>query len=291
MTDLDHPHILKLYEVYSTGQHIYLVTDFCPGGELHGHIAAARRSHQEIPESWTAEAMSQLMQAICHIHVRGIIHLDLKSQNLMLMPSQQTSAFFDASKGSSNAGFSFKPHLVVIDLGIAMHFKPGDYRGNRPMGTPMTMAPEVRHALRAISYGSGVVRRDHAGGRRLQLRLRLLRTPGRRHALPGAWTLQVPSFLSRGEVRRQLRGHRALLAQQATALVGAGLFGCTGGTSRRAQNAHRQELLKGMLQQERRTRLSASQCLASNFLQKVVPKGLEFFHFHSISYNFCLRGT
>ena len=145
LTNLDHPHILKLYEVYSTKDDVYLVTDFCRGGELHGHIVAARKTRQEIPMKWIAEAMQQLMQAICHIHVRGIIHLDVKSQNIMLMPSEKTAAFFGKgnAKDPNGTTFNSKPHVVVIDLGIAMHFKPGDYRGNRPMGTPMTMAPEV----------------------------------------------------------------------------------------------------------------------------------------------------
>eukprot|EP00930_Biecheleria_cincta_P029381 TRINITY_DN2044_c0_g1_i1.p1 TRINITY_DN2044_c0_g1~~TRINITY_DN2044_c0_g1_i1.p1 ORF type:complete len:891 (+),score=176.17 TRINITY_DN2044_c0_g1_i1:67-2673(+) len=146
LTQLDHPHILKLYEVFSTAEAIHLVTDFCSGGELQACITRVREGNRElIPEAWTADAGAQLMKAISHIHVRGIIHLDLKSANIMLMPSLKTKQYFQSTFRSDQGHqvFNDKPHLMVIDLGVAMYFKPGDYRGNRPTGTPLTMAPEV----------------------------------------------------------------------------------------------------------------------------------------------------
>eukprot|EP00931_Biecheleriopsis_adriatica_P043760 TRINITY_DN25006_c0_g2_i1.p1 TRINITY_DN25006_c0_g2~~TRINITY_DN25006_c0_g2_i1.p1 ORF type:complete len:541 (+),score=109.48 TRINITY_DN25006_c0_g2_i1:170-1792(+) len=145
LTELDHPHILKLYEVYSSPETIYLVTDFCSGGELAEAVKATKEAHRLIPEHWIADATMQLMKAVSHIHARGIIHLDLKAQNIMLMPNQKTKMYFQKNSQEAVTAQSFaeKPHLMVIDLGVAMHFKPGNFRGNRPMGTPMTMAPDV----------------------------------------------------------------------------------------------------------------------------------------------------
>ena len=237
LTNLDHPHILKLYEVYSTKDQIYLVTDFCPGGELHSHISKARKSRQEIPEAWTAEAMLQLMQAICHIHVRGIIHLDLKSQNIMLMPSQKTAAFF-GKDSTSETGFAAKPHLIVIDLGIAMHFKPGDYRGNRPMGTPMTMAPEVwwgEITPEADVFSCGCVFFELLTGE-MPFRVKF----------EGNFEDIVKFWRSKPKPIQTARA-----------------------------SADAQELLKSMLVQERQRRPSASQCLGSAFLKKAVPKGKQ----------------
>ena len=234
LTNLDHPHILKLYEVYSNKDQIYLVTDFCPGGELHGHISAARKSRVEIPERWIAEAMLQLMQAICHIHVRGIIHLDLKSQNLMLMPSQKTAAFF-GKDAAADTGFNSKPHLIVIDLGIAMHFKPGDYRGNRPMGTPMTMAPEVwwgEITPEADVFSCGCVFFELLAGE-MPFRVKF---EGNFEDIVRFWKSKPRP---------------------------------ANGASRASADA--QDLLKSMLSQERQRRPSASQCLSSAFLKKAVP--------------------
>ena len=234
LTNLDHPHILKLYEVYSTTGHIYLVTDFCPGGELHSHISAARKSRQEIPETWIAEAMLQLMQAICHIHVRGIIHLDLKSQNIMLMPSQKTAAFF-GKDAPSQTGFATSPHLIVIDLGIAMHFKPGDYRGNRPMGTPMTMAPEVwsgEITPEADVFSCGCVFFE---------------------LLSGDMPFRVKFEGNFEDIVKFWRSKPRFAPVRAS--------------------ADAQDLLRNMLTQERSKRPSAAQCLGSAFLKKAVPKG------------------
>ena len=41
-----------------------------------------------------AHAMQQVMSAVTHIHANGIIHLDIKSQNIMLMPALATKAQF-----------------------------------------------------------------------------------------------------------------------------------------------------------------------------------------------------
>mmetsp|Transcript_22793 Transcript_22793/g.53697 ORF Transcript_22793/g.53697 Transcript_22793/m.53697 type:complete len:825 (+) Transcript_22793:69-2543(+) len=234
LTNLDHPHILKLYEVYSTKDDVYLVTDFCPGGELHGHISSAKKTRQEIPMAWIAEAMQQLMQAICHIHVRGIIHLDVKSQNIMLMPSQKTAAFFGKgdAKDAKSATFNSKPHVVVIDLGIAMHFKPGDYRGNRPMGTPMTMAPEVwsgEITPEADVFSCGCVFFE---------------------LLCGEMPFRVKFEGNFDDVVKFWRQKPRPAWQYVS------------GSSRDVK-----ELLEGMLLQERQRRPSASQCLASKFLK------------------------
>ena len=43
LKNLDHPNILKLYEVYEDKQNIYLVTEFCSGGELFDEIIAKGR--------------------------------------------------------------------------------------------------------------------------------------------------------------------------------------------------------------------------------------------------------
>eukprot|EP00933_Yihiella_yeosuensis_P033454 TRINITY_DN27155_c0_g1_i1.p1 TRINITY_DN27155_c0_g1~~TRINITY_DN27155_c0_g1_i1.p1 ORF type:complete len:868 (+),score=158.08 TRINITY_DN27155_c0_g1_i1:76-2679(+) len=148
ITQLDHPHILKLYEVYATPDALYLVTDLCSGGELNDRLKRAKEYKINIPERWIGGTMLQIMKAVNHIHVRGIVHLDIKAQNIMLMPNQRTIHFLDDQKeetfdSTTLSDFREVPHIVVIDLGVAQNFKPGDFSGYRPAGTPATMAPEV----------------------------------------------------------------------------------------------------------------------------------------------------
>merc|ERR1719343_1707149 len=61
----------------------------------------------------------------------------------MLMPNKDAAPpVKDRSRETMASDFD-RPHVVVIDLGVAQMFMPGNFRNNRPTGTPYTMAPEV----------------------------------------------------------------------------------------------------------------------------------------------------
>eukprot|EP00435_Cladocopium_sp_Y103_P054708 s2949_g17.t3 len=146
LIQLDHPHVLKLLEFYNSQDQVFLVTDHCSRGELHKHICDARNIRKRIPEAWIAHVMQQVLSAVTHIHANGIIHLDIKSQNIMLMPALATKAQFlqgGNKEVCSNDVFREIPHVMVIDLGVATIFQPGNFKRGNPMGTPATMAPEV----------------------------------------------------------------------------------------------------------------------------------------------------
>ncbi|CAE7684113.1 CPK4 [Symbiodinium pilosum] len=147
LIQLDHPHVLKLLEFYNSEDRIFLVTDHCSRGELHKHICDAKGSRKPIPQVWIAHVMQQLLSAVTHIHANGIIHLDIKSQNIMLMPALETKMrFVQAEPNEAVCSidiFKELPHIIVIDLGVATLFQPGNFKRGNPMGTPSTMAPEV----------------------------------------------------------------------------------------------------------------------------------------------------
>eukprot|EP00437_Effrenium_voratum_P002449 CAMPEP_0181439584 /NCGR_PEP_ID=MMETSP1110-20121109/22506_1 /TAXON_ID=174948 /ORGANISM="Symbiodinium sp., Strain CCMP421" /LENGTH=845 /DNA_ID=CAMNT_0023563319 /DNA_START=49 /DNA_END=2583 /DNA_ORIENTATION=+ len=146
LIQLDHPHVLKLLEFYNSHDRVFLVTDYCARGELHKHISDANKSRKPIPQVWIAHVMKQVLSAITHIHANGIIHLDIKSQNIMLMPALETKVQFvqaDHQAVCSNNIFKELPHVMVIDLGVATIFQPGNFKRGTPMGTPSTMAPEI----------------------------------------------------------------------------------------------------------------------------------------------------
>lgn len=145
LCSLDHPHIVRLYEHFEDATHIYLVMDFCSGGELFSVVRAHRESRRMgcIPEPFIAHVMRQVMMAIAHVHARGIVHMDLKSTNIMLMPNKSTLPPGGEEQGPTQVNVNEKPHVMIIDLGVAQIFRPGNFKCNRPMGTPATMAPEV----------------------------------------------------------------------------------------------------------------------------------------------------
>jgi len=138
---LDHPHVVKLYEHYEDHRFIYLVMDFCSGGDLQSFVQDHKDRKKYLPDLLVAHVMDQVLRAIGHVHVRGLVHMDLKSANIMLTSAKGTNA--PANNDGCVQEVSKLPHVMVIDLGIAKLFRPGDFSNENPAGTPATMAPEV----------------------------------------------------------------------------------------------------------------------------------------------------
>lgn len=116
---VDHPFIMKLHYAFQTEDKLYLVLDYCPGGELFFHLSRFRRFPERVARFYSAE----LLLAIGHLHKRGIIYRDLKPENVLL----------DA-----------EGHVKLGDFGLAKLGIRHPCQGATSMcGTPEYMAPEV----------------------------------------------------------------------------------------------------------------------------------------------------
>ncbi|XVE58929.1 hypothetical protein DITRI_Ditri05aG0002500 [Diplodiscus trichospermus] len=79
MSRLNHPYIVKLYEVLATKTKIYFVMEFVKGGELFAKVAKGRFS-----EDLSRKYFQQLISAVGYCHSRGVFHRDLKPENLLV---------------------------------------------------------------------------------------------------------------------------------------------------------------------------------------------------------------
>ncbi|KAI8970572.1 Pkinase-domain-containing protein, partial [Trametes punicea] len=77
---LHHPHVTQLYEVIATESNIWLVTELCSGGELFDYLAEKGR----LSEEETRVLFGQLCLAVAYVHEKGIVHRDLKLENVLL---------------------------------------------------------------------------------------------------------------------------------------------------------------------------------------------------------------
>ncbi|TFY69360.1 hypothetical protein EVJ58_g468 [Rhodofomes roseus] len=77
---LHHPHITQLYEVIATESNIWLVTELCSGGELFDFLAEKGRLNEEEARV----IFGQLCLAVAYVHSKGIVHRDLKLENVLL---------------------------------------------------------------------------------------------------------------------------------------------------------------------------------------------------------------
>ena len=116
---VNHPFIMKLHYAFQSPDKLYLVLDYCPGGELFFHLSRFRRFPERVARFYSAE----LLLALGHLHKRGIIYRDLKPENVLL----------DADG-----------HVKLGDFGLAKAGIRQPCEGATSMcGTPEYMAPEV----------------------------------------------------------------------------------------------------------------------------------------------------
>lgn len=124
MTKLDHPNIIKLYEVYQTEMYIYLVMELCQGGELFDRIIANTEAEKAFTEKQAAEIFRQMMSAINYCHKNKIVHRDLKPENLLCLTKDENSP------------------IKVIDFGMSKIFHSKENMSER-VGTAYYISPEV----------------------------------------------------------------------------------------------------------------------------------------------------
>jgi serine/threonine protein kinase len=76
LRSMDHPNIVKAYEVYNHKQQIFVVMQCCDGGDLY--------TRSPYSEKQAAIMMSCLLSAISYMHDHKVVHRDLKYENIML---------------------------------------------------------------------------------------------------------------------------------------------------------------------------------------------------------------
>uniref|UniRef100_A0A3B3WTE0 non-specific serine/threonine protein kinase n=1 Tax=Poecilia mexicana TaxID=48701 RepID=A0A3B3WTE0_9TELE len=75
-----HPNIAQLLDILETENSYYLVMELCPGGNLMNHIYEKKH----LDERETQKYIRQLVLAVEHLHRAGVVHRDLKIENLLL---------------------------------------------------------------------------------------------------------------------------------------------------------------------------------------------------------------
>lgn len=80
LTDLKHPNIIALEDVFETADRIFIVMEVMNGGELFDYVV----EKGTLSENEASAIVRKITSAIFHMHSQGIIHRDLKPENLLL---------------------------------------------------------------------------------------------------------------------------------------------------------------------------------------------------------------
>lgn len=118
MKKLDHPHIIKFYEVINSKNNLYLVLEYLGGGELFEAIC----QRGNYAENEAAEILKQILEAVDYCHKQNIAHRDLKPENLLLSTKEP-------------------PFVKIADFGLSKEFSNDKLA--TACGTPDYVAPEV----------------------------------------------------------------------------------------------------------------------------------------------------
>jgi MAP/microtubule affinity-regulating kinase len=117
MKCLDHPNIVKLFEVIQTEKTLYLVMEYASGGEVFDYLVA----HGRMKEKEARAKFRQIVSAVQYLHQKHIVHRDLKAENLLLDSDM---------------------NIKIADFGFSNEFTPGS-KLDTFCGSPPYAAPEL----------------------------------------------------------------------------------------------------------------------------------------------------
>ncbi|XP_041122940.1 MAP/microtubule affinity-regulating kinase 3 isoform X4 [Polyodon spathula] len=117
MKILNHPNIVKLFEVIETDKTLYLIMEYASGGEVFDYLVA----HGRMKEKEARSKFRQIVSAVQYCHQKHIVHRDLKAENLLL----------DADM-----------NIKIADFGFSNEFTLGN-KLDTFCGSPPYAAPEL----------------------------------------------------------------------------------------------------------------------------------------------------
>ena len=181
----DHPQVVPIYDVIDDAGALLIVARYMAGGSLTARLAAA--PGHRLPVDDVVRIGAELAGALAHAHAHGVVHRDVKPDNIWL-----------AGDGTAALG----------DFGIALSADEAPADGGALTGTPLYMAPEQAHGRRGVGPAERPLR-----ARRDALRA-ALRAPAVRRRLRGGGGA-APARRTRAAVAP--RGRRAARARRARA--------------------------------------------------------------------------
>ncbi|MBY0457380.1 MAG: serine/threonine protein kinase, partial [Gemmataceae bacterium] len=168
-SEFDHPNLVPVYEWGEVGPLCFIATAFCPGITLAEWLD---RQAFPVPLRQAARLVAVVADAVQHAHDRGVLHRDLKPNNVILQGVTVEEYDEPPPGGVQLRGEHVVPRIVDFGLAkLAERGGPSETATRQVLGTPKYMAPEQAQARRedigppADVYALGVVLYELLTGR------------------------------------------------------------------------------------------------------------------------------
>eukprot|EP00914_Ancora_sagittata_P008458 GHVO01016499.1.p1 GENE.GHVO01016499.1~~GHVO01016499.1.p1 ORF type:complete len:889 (+),score=142.89 GHVO01016499.1:1900-4566(+) len=123
MRRVSHPNVVQLYASYEDDVNVHMVMEYCAGGEVFDYL----QKHGSYSEANAREVIKKVIAALEYLHGIGIVHRDLKTENLLLTHANEPTS------------------VKLIDFGLSAVMQEGTNLKMR-CGSPGFVAPEILNA-------------------------------------------------------------------------------------------------------------------------------------------------
>ena len=134
LKEMDHPNIINLVEVKDTTKYIYIVMEYCNGGDLSKCLSYHKNKYKKpFSEEVVQYLMRQIVSGICYLHKNNILHRDIKLENILVN--------FDNEKDAHERNM-MKAKVKLIDFGFSRHLQKAELAYSI-LGNPINMDPGI----------------------------------------------------------------------------------------------------------------------------------------------------
>ncbi|MBX3066737.1 MAG: protein kinase [Anaerolineae bacterium] len=153
---LNHPHIVRVLEVAQQDSMLFMAMEYVDGVTLREHLDQRLANEELLDLREVVTIARQVAQALHHAHEHGLIHRDVKPDNVLLNVAGNSSA---------------PVHAMLTDFGLAPQIRGGEAITGEVeiLGTPAYMAPEQIRGLpldgRYDIYSLGIMLYEMVTGR------------------------------------------------------------------------------------------------------------------------------
>ena len=145
LNNAKHENIIKFFGVKTTMNYLYLIFEYCDGGDLQSCLNKYMDKYNKpFPEEIVQYIMRQIISGFVYLHGRQILHRDIKLENILVK--------FKSEEDKNNLNM-LKTDIKITDFGFSRYLK-GDNLAKSVLGNPINMDPKILRKMARIENDS-----------------------------------------------------------------------------------------------------------------------------------------